>query len=71
MKLGPLTERESEIVLLLADGHRGTSAAQQLGISYETIRRHINNIMNKLGTNSANDVISWYYKKYWMPKVQP
>lgn len=68
MKLRPLTPRESEIVLLLADGHRGTSVAQQLNISYETVRRHLTNVYNKLGFNSANDLIAWYYKTYWQPK---
>ena len=43
-----LTEREQEILELMARHHTNSEIAQQLGISDKTIRNHISNIFNKL-----------------------
>jgi NarL family two-component system response regulator LiaR len=68
MTLGPLTKRESEVVLLIADGHRQESISNQLGISIETVKVHVYNICGKLRANSTLEVVTWYYKEYWQPK---
>lgn len=69
MRLGPLTPRETEIALLIADGHRGESVANQLHVEISTVKRHISNITMKLGINSSLEVAAWYYKTYWQPKA--
>ena len=43
-----LTEREREVLDLLARGQRSADIAQHLGIAPKTIRNHISNILNKL-----------------------
>lgn len=67
MKLGPLTERETEIVLLSAEGHRQESLCNQLEMKPDTVKAHLNNIFRKLGFNSTLEVVAWYYKNNWQP----
>jgi DNA-binding NarL/FixJ family response regulator len=44
----PLTERESEIVKLIAEGHTSREIAELLVISERTVERHRENILDKL-----------------------
>jgi DNA-binding NarL/FixJ family response regulator len=44
----PLTERESEIVKLIAEGHTSREIAELLVISERTVERHRENILEKL-----------------------
>jgi DNA-binding NarL/FixJ family response regulator len=68
MRLGPLTKRETEIVLLMAEGHRRESIANQLDVKSYTVTQHMKNILRKLNVNSAIEVVVWYYKGWWEPK---
>jgi DNA-binding NarL/FixJ family response regulator len=43
-----LTEREAEILLLMAEGRSNTQIAQRLAVSEKTVRNHISNIFSKL-----------------------
>ena len=45
----PLTERELEIVKLIAEGHTSRQIAELLVISERTVERHRENILEKLG----------------------
>lgn len=49
---GSLSAREREVLQLLADGVPSRQIAQQLGISYSTVRTHVRAISAKLGTRS-------------------
>ena len=44
----PLTEREVEILQLLAQGLENHEIAEQLGLSDATVRSHVSNILSKL-----------------------
>jgi len=44
-----LTERECEVLQLLANDHTPDGIAATLHISYHTVRSHIENIRSKLG----------------------
>jgi DNA-binding NarL/FixJ family response regulator len=44
----PLTERESEVVKLIAEGHTSRDIAEILVISERTVERHRENILDKL-----------------------
>jgi DNA-binding NarL/FixJ family response regulator len=44
-----LTEREAEILSLMADGRRNTEIARTLFLSEKTVRNHITSIFTKLG----------------------
>ncbi len=43
-----LTEREREILILIARGESNAAIADQLSISVKTVRNHVSNIYNKL-----------------------
>lgn len=43
-----LTEREREILTVIAQGHSNIEIADRLGLSQKTVRNHVSNIFNKL-----------------------
>lgn len=43
-----LTDRERELLTLIAQGHSNNNIAEQLHISHKTVSNHISNIFNKL-----------------------
>ncbi|MBI5436507.1 MAG: response regulator [Nitrosomonadales bacterium] len=47
-----LTEREREILQLLARGESNKAIAQTLAISYDTVKQHVRHILNKLNLSS-------------------
>ena len=55
----PLTPREHEIVLLIAQGLSNKQIADELVISPATAARHVANILAKLGFSSRTQVASW------------
>ena len=52
--LGRLTRREREVVGLAADGLLDKEIAQRLGISYTTVRTHLDRSFQKLGINNRS-----------------
>jgi DNA-binding CsgD family transcriptional regulator len=53
-----LTEREHEILRLLATGRRIKEIAEQLVISQNTVNSHLKNLYGKLGVSSRGEAIS-------------
>ncbi len=53
----PLTNREIEVVRLLAEGKSNKEAAATLGVSSRTIESHRNHIMHKMNFSSFSDLI--------------
>jgi DNA-binding NarL/FixJ family response regulator len=53
-----LTKRETELLNFLAKGFRYKEIAEKLFISTETVRKHINNIYQKLHVQSRTDAIN-------------
>jgi DNA-binding CsgD family transcriptional regulator len=54
----PLSNREREVLALLAGGASGAGIAQQLVLSPETVRTHIRNAMAKLGASSRAQAVA-------------
>ena len=54
----PLTERESEVLELLALGLPNKTIAQRLGISEHTAKFHVGSIMAKLGAASRTEAVA-------------
>ena len=48
-----LSEREIQILKLIAEGHGTKQAAQQMGIAYKTAVGHRSNLMTKLGLHDS------------------
>lgn len=53
-----LTKREMEIVQLLAEGLSNSEIAQQLTVSLNTVRNHVQNIITKLDAHSKLEAVS-------------
>jgi len=59
-----LTPKEEEIITLIANGKSNHEIANDLSISYNTIKTHRKNINRKLLLNSTADIIKYYFKNY-------
>jgi DNA-binding NarL/FixJ family response regulator len=58
-----LTERETEILSGLSEGHSYMSVADSLFISVDTVRYHIRNIYQKLEVHSQSEAVSKAIRK--------
>ncbi|MFE1555028.1 LuxR C-terminal-related transcriptional regulator [Streptomyces sp. NPDC058734] len=58
---GGLTERESQVLRLVAAGHTNRSIAAELVISEHTVARHLNNIFAKLDVSSRAAATAYVY----------
>jgi DNA-binding NarL/FixJ family response regulator len=61
-----LTERESEVVRLIAVGHSNKEIAAQLKISVKTVEVHKANSMRKLGFSGRVDIIRYGVLQGWL-----
>lgn len=52
-----LTEREREVLRLLSRGVSTEQMANQLGVSVNTIRTHVQNVLHKLGVNGRGKAV--------------
>jgi DNA-binding NarL/FixJ family response regulator len=60
--LGDLTDREREILQLLAEGLRNDDIAGKLFISPQTVQTHVRNILGKLRVHSKLEAVSFAVK---------
>lgn len=61
-----VTERESEVLRLVAVGHSNVEIAAKLEISVKTVEVHKANAMRKLGLNGRVDVIRYGVLQGWL-----
>jgi two-component system response regulator NreC len=61
-----LTERESEVLRLIAIGHSNKEIAAQLTISVKTVEVHKANAMRKLGLTGRVDVVRYGALQGWL-----
>lgn len=54
-----LTEREKEVLALLADGHSNVEIASRLSLSLATVKFHITNIYSKLEVSSRVEAVKF------------
>lgn len=52
-----LTDRELEVLILLAEGLTNQQSAQRLSISQSTLKFHMNNIYEKLGVQTRSEAL--------------
>jgi DNA-binding NarL/FixJ family response regulator len=53
-----LTPHETRLLKLLVEGHNYTTAAQELGVSYNTIKFHMRHIYEKLQVHSKSEAVA-------------
>jgi DNA-binding NarL/FixJ family response regulator len=61
-----LTEREGEVLRLVAVGHSNVEIAARLGIAVKTVEVHKTNAMKKLGLTGRVDVIRYGVLQGWL-----
>lgn len=61
-KTDPLTEREKEVLRLVASGITNRRIASKLNISEKTVARHLSNIFTKLDLDSRSAATAYAYK---------
>ncbi|HKP42908.1 helix-turn-helix transcriptional regulator, partial [Mycobacterium sp.] len=64
----PLTDRELEIVMLIADGESNRAIAERLTLSVRTVESHIYRAMAKTGTSTREELAALL--RHRKPKTQ-
>jgi DNA-binding NarL/FixJ family response regulator len=54
----PLTEREVEVLKLIAEGDRNRDIGEHLGITEDTVKVHVKRIMDKLGAKDRTQAVA-------------
>ncbi|HEX5803946.1 MAG TPA: response regulator transcription factor [Azospira sp.] len=62
----PLTEREREILILVAQGNSNKRIAQQLDVSVRTVETHRLNLRRKLGIETPAGLIKYALQQGWI-----
>lgn len=58
-----LTDREKEVLQLVAEGRANREIAERLFISVKTVLRHRTNVMDKLGFHNRTELIKYAISK--------
>lgn len=53
----PLTERETEILRLMAGGYSNKEIANSLGVAEGTVKNHVSNVLSKLGVRDRTRAV--------------
>ncbi|HLF69209.1 MAG TPA: response regulator transcription factor [Gaiellaceae bacterium] len=64
-----LTERELEVLVLLAEGKRPKEIAQELTISPKTVASHLQRVLAKLGVHSRIEAVAVAYREGYVHSV--
>jgi DNA-binding NarL/FixJ family response regulator len=59
----PLTPRESEVLRQLASGLTNKEIAEELDISFETVKEHVQRILRKIGVSDRTQAAVWAVRK--------
>jgi DNA-binding NarL/FixJ family response regulator len=57
-----LTEREREVLRLLAEGLDNAAIAETLCVTVRTVECHVTSILSKLGVASRLEAVAWIHK---------
>ncbi|QQK77422.1 response regulator transcription factor [Salicibibacter cibarius] len=61
----PLTERETQVIQLIADGKNTKEIAHQLSITSGTVRNYVSVILDKLDVSNRIEAIARFKEKGW------
>ena len=62
----PLSRREMDILQLITRGRSNKEAAQELGISYQTVKNHMTSILRKLAVNDRTQAAIYALRQGWI-----
>jgi DNA-binding NarL/FixJ family response regulator len=57
-----LTDREAEVLALIAGGHSNGEIARQLYVSEATVKTHVNRILAKTGARDRTQAAAYAYR---------
>jgi len=57
-----LTQREEEVLQLVAEGHTNAEVAEQLHVSVATVKTHVNSILSKLGARNRVELAAFAFR---------
>lgn len=60
--IDPLSEREEEVLALIARGRTNAEIASELFISLSTVKSHVASLMTKLGVRNRVEIAMWAYQ---------
>lgn len=63
-----LTDREHEILLLMAKGHSNQNIADELFIALKTVKTHVSNILSKLDVQDRTQAVVYAFQQGLVPK---
>lgn len=58
----PLTAREEEVLITVAQGLTNAEIAHRLYISLSTVKTHLSSLMGKLGARNRVEIAMWAYE---------
>jgi DNA-binding NarL/FixJ family response regulator len=58
----PLTDRETEVLRLMADSLPNRAIARRLFVTEATVKTHVNNIFGKLGVGDRAAAVAWAFR---------
>ena len=60
--IDPLTEREEQVLVIVARGRTNAEIADDLSISLSTVKTHLASLMTKLGARNRVELAMWAYE---------
>lgn len=67
---GDLSEREQEVLALVAEGRSNKEIARTLFLSEGTVKAHISHIMNKLGVDRRTELVRYAFGRGLIPLAE-
>lgn len=67
----PLSDRELEVIRLMARGHDNRSIGELLAISHHTVRNHISSAYEKLDVSSWRQAVAWAWQHGLVGSEEP
>jgi DNA-binding NarL/FixJ family response regulator len=62
-----LSERERQVLLLVADGRTNAEIAQEIHVSMSTVKFHLAALMGRLSARNRVDLVVWAYRNRLVP----
>ena len=62
----PLTNRELEVLALVAGGLRNREIAETLGVSEQTVKNHLSSVLHKFGVRRRAQAVAYAVRHGWL-----